>query len=89
MAPYYGTRLVRLDIASELSGIPPKPNPRGIDWSAPRYAWITHATFRAHRSKPDMIVLHSSRPSAPEGRVLRFKVPFVHTAHGAFYRPRE
>ena len=87
--PYYGTRLVRFDIAAELERIPPKHNSHGIVWTAPRYAWITHAAFRPHTTKPDVVTLYSSRPIEPEGRVLKFKVPFVHTAHGVFYRPRE
>ena len=81
-------RLERFDIASELDGIPPTYNPRGYVWTAPRYARITHATFRAHRTKPDEIDLHAKRPSSPDGRVLRFKVPFIHTRAGAFFRPR-
>jgi hypothetical protein len=36
-----------------------------------------------------VIALYSARPLAPEGRVLKFKVPFVHTAHGAVFRPRK
>ena len=94
-------RLTRFDIASELDGIPPAWNPRGYVWTAPRYAWITHATFRAHSTKPDVIALYSGRPSAAdaeegqegqegqEGRVLRFKVPFLHTTHDVFWRARK
>lgn len=89
VAPDYGTRLVRFDIAAELERIPPKRNSHGIVWTAPRYAWITHAAFRPHTTKPDSVTLCSARPTEPEGRVLKFKVPFVHTAHGVFYRPRE
>ena len=29
---------------------------------AQRYKWITHATFRAHKNKPDAITLHDARP---------------------------
>ena len=79
--------LVKFDIDSELAGIPPKWNKHGIVWTAPRYSLITHATFRPHKSKADVIALHSARPPAPEGRVLKFNVPFLHTAHGAFFRP--
>jgi len=81
MAPYYGTRLVRFDIASELSGIPLKPNPRGIDWSAPRYAWITHATFNAHRSKtgrdcaPQLAPERARGPRAPAQGPVRAHGP--------------
>jgi hypothetical protein len=78
--------LERFDIASELDGIPPTYNPRGYVWTAPRYSLITHATFRAHRTKPDEIDLHAERPTSPEGRVLRFKVPFIHTKSGTFFR---
>jgi hypothetical protein len=53
------------------------------------YRWITHATFRAHKNKPDVITLYDARPIEPDGRVLRFIVPFAHTRHGAVYRPRE
>lgn len=80
--------LERFDIASELDGIPPTYNPRGYVWTAPRYSLITHATFRAHRTKPDEIDLHAERPTSPEGRVLRFKIPFIHTKSGTFFRPR-
>ena len=89
MPPDHGTRLVRFDIRLELDGIPPTRNPHGIKWTAPRYKWITHATFRAHKNKPDVIELHYARPIEPDGRVLRFIVPFVHTARGVFYRPRK
>ncbi len=89
MPPDHGTRLVRFDIESELAGIPPKRNKYGIVWTAPRYSLITHATFRPHKSKADVIALYSARPIAPVGRVLKFKVPFVHTAHGAVFRPRK
>jgi len=78
--------LERFDIASELDGVPPTYNPRGYVWTAPRYSRITHATFRAHRTKPDVIHLHTERPTSPEGRVLRFKVPFIHTKSGTFFR---
>jgi hypothetical protein len=78
--------LERFDVAAELDPIPPRHNPRGYVWTAPRYSVITHATFRAHRTKPDSIDLHSARPRSPEGRVLRFKVPFIHTTNGAFFR---
>ena len=78
----------RFDIASELNGIPTTYNPRGFVWTAPRYSLITHATFRTHRTKPDEIDLHAERPTSPKGRVLRFKVPFIHTTSGAFFRPQ-
>ena len=84
----HGTRLVRFNIASELDGIPPRKNRHGYVWTAPRYVWITHATFSPHATKPDVIELYGARPIEPEGRVLQFKVPFVHTAHGVFYRLR-
>ncbi len=80
---------MRFDIDSELAWIPPKWNQHGIVWTAPRYSIITHATFRPHKTKPDLITLYSARPITPEGRVLEFVVPFVHTAHGVFYRPRQ
>jgi hypothetical protein len=85
----HGTRLVRFDIRRELDGIPPTRNVHGITWTAPRYKWITHATFRAHKNKPDVITLYDARPIEPDGRVLRFIVPFAHTRHGAVYRPRK
>jgi len=79
--------LVRIDIASELDGIPPRWNPKGYTWSAPRFTWVTHAAFRAHRTRPDEIVLFSKDDGPrPEGRVLRFNVPFLHTTRGAFFR---
>jgi hypothetical protein len=87
--PDHGTRLVRFNIASELDGIPPERNIHGYIWTAPRYLWITHAAFRQHKAKPDVIALYGARPIEPKGRVLKFIVPFVHTAHGVFYRPHK
>jgi hypothetical protein len=78
--------LERFDIASELDGVPQKHNPYGYVWTAPRYSLITHAAFRARNGKPDVIDLHSEAPLTG-GRVLRFKVPFVHTTNGTFFRP--
>jgi hypothetical protein len=89
MSPHHGMRLERFDVRSELQGIPPTRNPMGIIWTAPRYKWITHATFRAHKNKPDVVTLHDARPIEPEGRVLRFLVPFAHTSRGVVYRPRK
>jgi hypothetical protein len=77
--------LERFDIASELDGVPQKHNPYGYVWTAPRYSLITHAAFRARNGKPDVIDLHSEAPLTG-GRVLRFKVPFVHTTGGTFFR---
>ncbi len=79
--------LERFDIASELDGVPQKHNPHGYVWTAPRYSLITHAAFRARNGKPDVIDLYSEAP-VTGGRVLRFKVPFVHTTGGTFFRPR-
>ena len=78
--------LERFDIASELDGVPRKHNPYGYVWTAPRYSLITHAAFRACNGKPDIIDLYSEAPLTG-GRVLRFKVPFVHTTGGTFFRP--
>jgi hypothetical protein len=77
--------LERFDIASELDGVPRKHNPYGYVWTAPRYSLITHAAFRARNGKPDVIDLYSEAP-VTGGRVLRFKVPFVHTTGGTFFR---
>ena len=41
------------------------------------------------RPRRNVIALYIARPIAPEGRVLKLKVPLVHTAHGAFFRPRK
>jgi hypothetical protein len=79
--------LKRFDIASELDGVPRKHNPYGYVWTAPRYSLITHAAFRACNGKPDVIDLYSEAPLTG-GRVLRFKVPFVHTTSGTFFRRR-
>ena len=81
--------LERFDIASELDGVPPKHNPYGYVWTAPRHSLITHASFRARNGKPDVIDLYPEAPLVrqSEGRVLRFKVPFVHTTSGTFFRP--
>ncbi len=77
--------LERFDIASELDGVLQKHNPYGYVWTAPRYSLITHAAFRARNGKPDVIDLYSEAP-VTGGRVLRFKVPFVHTTGGTFFR---
>ena len=70
-----------------LDGIPPERNPKGYDWYAPRYTLITRAAFRKHRTRPDEIELFNEETRArPKGRVLRFRVPFAHTTHGAFFR---
>jgi hypothetical protein len=79
--------LEQLDIASALDGVPLRPNPHGYVWTAPRYSRITHAVFSARNGKPDLIDLYSDAPPDKiDGRVVRFKVPFVHTTNGTFFR---
>ena len=63
-----------ISVASALDGIPPKWNPRGYDWYAPRHILVTHAAFRPHRTRPDEIELFNEDTDVwPEGRVLRFR----------------
>ena len=78
---------LRISVASALDGIPPKRKPKGYDWYAPRHILVTHAAFRPHRTRPDEIELFNEDTRVwPEGRVLRFREPFFHTTHGAFFR---
>ncbi len=69
--------LERFDIASELDGVPQR-----VD----RVTVLSHHPRGARNGKPDVIDLYSEAP-VTGGRVLRFKVPFVHTTGGTFFRP--
>lgn len=76
-------KLKEVNISDIFGGM--SDNPKGFDWNAPRFTWITYGVFYKYKSKPDLIKFHEARPqTTTKGRIFKLIRPILNSG-GKFW----